>query len=60
MYIIIIPNYYIIFSSDKDSFSFTWLLHTYFSVPDISKVTISGLGGLTYSDKVNNISNTAI
>ena len=43
------------FSLDQESFSFTWLLHTYFSVPDISKVTISGLGGLTYVDKVGQI-----
>lgn len=37
----------------SDPFSFTWLLHTYFSVPDVTKVTISGLGGLTYIDKVS-------
>ena len=39
--------------SDKEAFSFTWLLHTYFRLPDISKTTISGLGGLTYVDKVS-------
>lgn len=39
--------------NDKEAFSFTWLLHTYFRLPDISKTTISGLGGLTYVDKVD-------
>jgi glucose-6-phosphate 1-epimerase len=39
--------------NDSQEFSFTWLLHTYFSLPDITKTTISGLGGLTYIDKVD-------
>jgi glucose-6-phosphate 1-epimerase len=33
------------------SFSFTWLLHTYFKLDDVAKATVSGLGGLTYIDK---------
>ena len=37
---------------DKEPFSFTWLLHTYFKLPDVSETTISGLKGLTYTDKV--------
>lgn len=37
---------------DSGSFDFTCLLHTYFRLPDISKTTISGLGGLQYVDKV--------
>eukprot|EP00731_Ephydatia_muelleri_P016185 Em0009g609a len=35
------------------SFDFTCLFHTYFNVPDVSKITISGLGGLTYKDKTD-------
>ena len=41
--------------ADKEPFSFTWLLHTYFKLPDVSKTTISGLKGLTYIDKVIHI-----
>ena len=37
---------------DVASFDFTCLLHTYFSLPDVSKTTISGLGALKYIDKV--------
>lgn len=37
---------------DAASFDFTCLLHTYFSLPDVSKTTISGLGALKYIDKV--------
>ena len=40
-------------SVDENAFSFTCLLHTYFSLPDVTKTTVSGLGGLTYVDKVN-------
>ncbi len=36
-----------------ESFDFTCLLHTYFLLPDVSKTTISGLGGLLYVDKVS-------
>lgn len=39
--------------NEKESFSFTWLLHTYFSTPDILQTTVSGLGGLQYLDKVD-------
>ena len=42
--------------TDSSSFDFTCLLHTYFRVPDISKTTISGLGGLKYVDKVCTVS----
>ncbi|CAI8020401.1 Putative glucose-6-phosphate 1-epimerase [Geodia barretti] len=38
-------------NNDAESFSFTCLLHTYFSLPDVTKSTVSGLGGLTYIDK---------
>ncbi|XP_011408306.2 PREDICTED: putative glucose-6-phosphate 1-epimerase isoform X2 [Amphimedon queenslandica] len=39
--------------NDSEPFSFTWLLHTYFAVPDVTKCTISGLSCLTYKDKVD-------
>ncbi|XP_033107419.1 putative glucose-6-phosphate 1-epimerase [Anneissia japonica] len=39
-------------NSGSDEFEFTTLLHTYFSVPDINKTTISGLQGLQFIDKV--------
>ena len=38
--------------SESEAFSFTCLLHTYFSLPHISQTSVSGLGGLTYIDKV--------
>ena len=41
-----------IYYAETDLFSFTCLLHTYFSLPDVTKSTVSGLGGLTYIDKV--------
>ena len=41
-----------LFPTESEAFGFTCLLHTYFRVPDISKTTISGLGGLHYVDKV--------
>ena len=40
-------------SADSSGFDFTCLLHTYFSVPDVLKATVSGLSGLKYLDKVN-------
>jgi len=40
-------------NTDKKSFSFTALLHTYFPVDDISKTRIHGLQGATYIDKVD-------
>ena len=43
--------YQFYFIGDND-FDFTCLLHTYVRVPDISKVTVSNLKGLTYVDKV--------
>ncbi|KAL1304078.1 hypothetical protein AAFC00_000513 [Neodothiora populina] len=33
-------------------FDFQMLTHTYFAIPDISKVTITGLSGVKYTDKV--------
>jgi glucose-6-phosphate 1-epimerase len=39
---------------DTDPFEFTALLHTYFNVESIKKVSIDGLGGLDYSDKLQN------
>eukprot|EP00435_Cladocopium_sp_Y103_P046757 s951_g13.t1 len=33
-------------------FTFQTLLHTYFRIPDIEQVTVRGLGGRTYLDKV--------
>ncbi|KAG9304524.1 hypothetical protein G9A89_020088 [Geosiphon pyriformis] len=41
-------------NEDSDAFDFNVLFHTYFAVPDISKVSIHGLSGLTYIDKVAN------
>ena len=41
-------------SSGDQSFTFTTLLHTYFRLPQISEVTISGLSKLEYIDKVAN------
>lgn len=41
--------------ADTVPFDFTCLLHTYFRVPDVSKTTISGLGGLKYVDKVGRV-----
>ncbi|KXT00266.1 hypothetical protein AC578_1230 [Pseudocercospora eumusae] len=38
----------------KESFEFQMLLHSYFSVPDISKTAITGLGSTTYIDKMLN------
>eukprot|EP00092_Neocalanus_flemingeri_P105676 GFUD01135479.1.p1 GENE.GFUD01135479.1~~GFUD01135479.1.p1 ORF type:complete len:275 (+),score=88.65 GFUD01135479.1:41-865(+) len=35
----------------KAPFEFTTALHTYFKVPDVEKVSISGLKGLKYQDK---------
>ncbi|CAG8475428.1 6810_t:CDS:2 [Ambispora leptoticha] len=41
-------------NEDNEPFNFHVLFHTYFSVPDISKVSILGLSNLTYTDKVLN------
>ena len=35
-----------------EAFEFETLLHTYFRVPDITKVKIQGLGGSVYRDQV--------
>ncbi|CAG8767374.1 14111_t:CDS:2, partial [Dentiscutata erythropus] len=37
-----------------EPFDFNALLHTYYYVPDISKVSIKGLNNITYIDKVTN------
>ena len=39
--------------ADVASFDFTCLLHTYFSLPDVTKTSISGLGSLKFIDKVS-------
>ncbi|KAG8193913.1 hypothetical protein JTE90_011468 [Oedothorax gibbosus] len=44
----------VITNRDENEFSFTFLLHTYFSVPDIEKCGIVGLKGCSYVDKVKN------
>ncbi|KAL6712222.1 hypothetical protein ACN47E_000099 [Coniothyrium glycines] len=36
----------------EESFEFQFLLHTYFKIQDISKVTVTGLAGTEYIDKV--------
>ncbi|KAF4553042.1 Glucose-6-phosphate 1-epimerase-like protein [Elsinoe fawcettii] len=37
-----------------EKWEFQFLTHTYFRVPDISKVTVTGLAGVRYTDKVLN------
>ncbi|RIA85433.1 galactose mutarotase-like domain-containing protein [Glomus cerebriforme] len=44
----------IVKNEDKAPFDFQALLHTYYSVPDISKVSIEGFYNVSYVDKVNN------
>ncbi|ELU11889.1 hypothetical protein CAPTEDRAFT_152132 [Capitella teleta] len=39
-------------NKSSESFDFTCLLHTYFRVDDINTVSVSGLKGLKYADKV--------
>jgi len=41
-------------NSSKQDFVFEELLHTYFAVGDISHVSITGLNGMDYLDKVDN------
>lgn len=36
----------------EESFEFQFLLHTYFRIKDISKVSVNGLGSIEYIDKV--------
>ncbi|RHZ79496.1 hypothetical protein Glove_144g32 [Diversispora epigaea] len=45
-------NHLTVKNEDIKSFYFNALLHTYYSVPDISKVSIKGLSNLSYIDKV--------
>jgi glucose-6-phosphate 1-epimerase len=42
----------VVTNTGSESFSFTTLLHTYFTVKDISDVKIAGLKGVAYQDKV--------
>ncbi len=42
---------YLLISGDN-TFDFTCLLHTYIRVADVTKVSVSGLKGLSYVDKV--------
>ncbi|KAI8885651.1 hypothetical protein K501DRAFT_293338 [Backusella circina FSU 941] len=39
-------------NEDEDTFEFNTLLHTYFELPDITKVKVQGLSTLEYIDKV--------
>jgi len=39
-------------NTDTNDFDFTCLLHTYFKVPDVTQVKVTGLQGMTYTDKV--------
>ncbi|PKC17581.1 galactose mutarotase-like protein [Rhizophagus irregularis] len=41
-------------NEDTAPFDFNVLLHTYYSVPDISKVSVEGLQNISYIDKVKN------
>ncbi|XP_033634912.1 putative glucose-6-phosphate 1-epimerase [Asterias rubens] len=43
---------FVVNNTGEDPFSFTALLHTYLSVSDVTKTTVSGLKGLKYVDKV--------
>ncbi|KAF3941158.1 hypothetical protein ABW19_dt0203652 [Dactylella cylindrospora] len=38
----------------EETFDFNILFHTYLRIPDITKLTVSGLSGLTYRDKTQN------
>eukprot|EP00808_Paulinella_micropora_P006418 g77457.t1 len=42
-----------VFNADSKPFDFTTALHTYWRVDDINKVTISGLQGITYADRMD-------
>lgn len=44
----------LIVNTGEDAFPFTFLLHTYFSVPDVLFCRITGLAGCAYIDKVQN------
>lgn len=43
-----------VINCDDHSFSFTALLHTYFNIGSIDSVSIIGLNGLEYADKLKN------
>uniref|UniRef100_A0A1D1YKM3 glucose-6-phosphate 1-epimerase n=1 Tax=Anthurium amnicola TaxID=1678845 RepID=A0A1D1YKM3_9ARAE len=43
-------------NEDTVPFDFNVLLHTYYSVPDVSKVSVEGLHNVPYVDKVDNFS----
>ncbi|KAI9319100.1 galactose mutarotase-like domain-containing protein [Dichotomocladium elegans] len=41
-------------NEDEDTFEFNTLLHTYFNAPNIAAVSVAGLSGVSYIDKVEN------
>lgn len=43
---------FIVVNSGDITFDFTAALHTYFNVNDVTRTTVSGLGGLQYADKL--------
>ena len=43
-----------VINRDDHSFAFTALLHTYFNIGSINSVSIKGLHGLQFSDKLKN------
>ncbi|CAG8456760.1 3197_t:CDS:2 [Cetraspora pellucida] len=49
-----LKNTFQVTNQGTEPFTFNALLHTYYSVPDISKVSIKGLNDITYIDKVAN------
>ncbi|CAG8555569.1 11737_t:CDS:2 [Racocetra fulgida] len=49
-----LKNTFQVTNNGTEPFDFNALLHTYYSVPDISKVSIKGLNDITYIDKVEN------
>ncbi|KAK9453032.1 galactose mutarotase-like domain-containing protein [Dipodascopsis uninucleata] len=42
-----------VINSSKESWDFQILFHTYFRIPDVSKVAVSGLSGCAVKDKVS-------
>ncbi|KAG8630923.1 hypothetical protein KVT40_000063 [Elsinoe batatas] len=39
-------------NTGTENWEFQFLTHTYFKIPDISKVTVTGLAGVRYTDKI--------
>ncbi|CAG8783432.1 3294_t:CDS:2, partial [Racocetra persica] len=50
-----LKNTFQVTNNGTEPFDFNALLHTYYSVPDISKASIKGLNDITYIDKVDNL-----